>query len=141
MCSSTRLPSTPKPDQYLFVVLGCTCQRSGCCVFAFYEIASPVFVRCMGLLARAVEFLLYLMCICLLCKTVFAREVVSERQSRDLRGTPLPPSTIVHRRRLVCFIFYDFDILSYIISSDRSSCSHPLTTFSHNLLTLLKISL
>ena len=28
-----------------------------------------------------------------------------------------------------------------IVSSDRSSCSRPLTTFSHNLLTLLKISL
>ena len=28
-----------------------------------------------------------------------------------------------------------------IISSDRSSCSRPLNTFSHNLLTLLKISL
>ena len=29
----------------------------------------------------------------------------------------------------------------YFVSSDRSSCSRPLTTFSHNLLTLLKISL
>ena len=31
-------------------------------------------------------------------------------------------------------------ILTFV-SSDRSSCSRPITTFSHNLLTLLKISL
>ena len=32
-------------------------------------------------------------------------------------------------------------VVTPLISSDRSSCSHPLTTFSHNLLTLFKISL
>ena len=32
-------------------------------------------------------------------------------------------------------------LLRRVISSDRSSCSRPITTFSHNLLTLLKISL
>ena len=32
-------------------------------------------------------------------------------------------------------------ITGNLVSSDRSSYSRPLTTFSHNLLTLLKISL
>ena len=66
--------------------------------------------------AREVVFcILYLLFICLLCKTAVASEVVSERQSRDLRGTPLPLTSFANRRRLIYFVILSHMILSFNI--------------------------
>ena len=66
---------------------------------------------------------------------VFFGQVMSPHYSDQMSQRSQVSRISLWWSSLNVFVFVIF------VSSDRSSCSRPLTTFSHNLLTLLKISL